>query len=84
MHASRKPTFVERDERLAKEILRSKPVPTADAGARFGRTLMLGPATGPSQRVIALDGDTLLGAKRRSRASGFVLWTKGARRRSGR
>ena len=32
---------------------------------------MLGPTTRPSQRVIALD-DTPLGAKRRSRASGFV------------
>ena len=35
---------------------------------------MLGPTTHPSQRVIALDDDKLLGAKRRSRASGFVRW----------
>src|SRR4051794_10054111 len=33
---------------------------------------MLGPATGPSQRVIAVYRDTSSGAKRRSRASGFV------------
>ena len=39
---------------------------------------MLGPATRPSQHVIALDDDTLLGAKRRSRASGFVHWRKAA------
>jgi hypothetical protein len=39
---------------------------------------MLGPTTRPSQRVRALDDNTLPGAKRRSRASGFVRWRKAA------
>ena len=44
---------------------------------------MLGPTTRPSQQLIALDDDPPLGAKRRSRASGFVHWRAAAGRFAG-